>query len=255
MSGSDESADSSKMPRGLTLEQAKLWGAERRIKELSTRLDEVVTLLNESVKKQKKKSVVSNTSSSDSGVSVKNKKRSRKSKLASSSDEESDHSRRRSKKKDDDRGLRLDVPEFYGNMTEPEKYLDWVRRAETLFNYKDYNDRKKLKVAECKLAGYAGLWYDNLKKKRAREGRDKIRGWEQLKKHMRKKFIPSDYVQGLYLKLQSFKQGNNTVEQYLTEFEKMCLTCDLDEKDEYKTARFVAGLNEYIQDKVDVQPH
>lgn len=66
-----------------------------------------------------------------------------------------------------------------------------------MINYKGYDERKKCKIAECKLAGYASMWYDNLKKKRLKEGKDKIRTLEQLKKYMRKKFVLADYVQNL----------------------------------------------------------
>lgn len=214
-----ESDDSSKMPKGMTLEQAKLWGAERRIKDLSTRLDAVVKLLEDSNKENKKKIIVSSDSesSSDGGRSGSIKKK--KAKYSSSSDDD-DHEyyNRRKKKHYDDRDLKLDLPDFYGNMTEPEKFFEWSRRAETLFEYKGYSERKRCKIAECKLAGYASLWYEGLKKKRVKEGKDKIRTWEQLKKYMKKRFVPADYVQSLYIKLQSFKQGSRSVEQYITDF-------------------------------------
>ena len=132
----------------------------------------------------------SNYSSTEEEIS---KRRPRKPIKDYSSRDESPRPRRRDKHKDDDKNLRLSLPDFDGGLIEPEKYFEWVRRAETLFDFEDYDERKRCKVAECKLVGYASLWYDNLKRKRERDGRDKIRLWSQLKKHMKKRFAPDDY--------------------------------------------------------------
>ena len=43
------------------------------------------------------------------------------------SDEEPNHPRHRQPPRDDDRGLRLDLPDFYGAM-KPEKFLEWLQR-------------------------------------------------------------------------------------------------------------------------------
>ncbi|KAL2934533.1 UPF0602 protein C4orf47-like protein, partial [Bienertia sinuspersici] len=47
----------------------------------------------------------------------------------------------------------------------------------------------------------------------------------------------------------------NNVETYFAEFEKMCMLCNLIEKEEHKIARFMAGLNLVTSEKVDVQPY
>jgi len=81
-----------------------------------------------------------------------------------------------------------------------------ARRA-TLIGYKplkkslnlEYNDEKSLMLAIITLKGYASLWYEHLKKNRAREGKAKIRMWTKLKKHMDKRFLPFSYKQDLYL--------------------------------------------------------
>ncbi|KAL2900289.1 hypothetical protein RDABS01_025371 [Bienertia sinuspersici] len=138
-------------------------------------------------------------------------------------------------------------------MNEPEKFIGWVRRAETLFNYEDYDDRKRCKVAECKLAGYASLWYENLKKKRHKEGRERTITWRHFRKHMRKKFVSADYIQDLYIKMQSYEKGSNSVKTNVAEFQKLCMLCNLEENEEHKIARFLAGLNPDISEKVDVQ--
>ncbi|KAJ9548601.1 hypothetical protein OSB04_021144 [Centaurea solstitialis] len=253
---SEDGSDGSRlrMPRGLTLEQAKDWRRDRQIGELATRLDEVLRRLDRQGRPSKKR-YESETETKSSSEESSPRFKPRRRKRDHSSSEEAPRPRRRDKRKDDDRKLRLDVPDFNGSMTDPEKYLEWVRRAETVFNFKGYDERKCCKIAECKLVGYASLWYDNLKKKRSKEGRSKIRTWEQLKRYMKKKFVPEDFIQDLFIKLQSFKQGTLSVEAYISEFEKLNMLCDLDEKSEQKMARFIAGLNEKIQEKVEIQPY
>jgi len=49
---------------------------------------------------------------------------------------------------------------------------------------KEYSDEKAFKVAVIKLKKYASLWYENIKKKRGREGKPWIKTWSKLKKLM-----------------------------------------------------------------------
>ncbi|XP_074314128.1 uncharacterized protein LOC141649334 [Silene latifolia] len=155
-------------------------------------------------------------------------------------------------KNDDDRGLKLDIPDFDGEM-DPEKFLDWVRQAERVFEYKEYDDKKQFKVAIMKLTKYASLWYENLKKQRKKEGKDKIKFWIKLKKHLMRRFLPRDYEQDNYLKLQYLEQGSMSVTDYIKEFEKMLIVCYLEEKEELRVARFIKGLTPAIATKVEIQ--
>ncbi|XP_074288812.1 uncharacterized protein LOC141613967 [Silene latifolia] len=184
---------------------------------------------------------------------LKAKEKKKESDTPSESEEEDEQPKRKSKNKnDDDRGLKLDIPDFDGEM-DPEKFLDWVRQAERVFEYKEYDDKKQFKVAILKLTKYASLWYENLKKQRRKEGKDKIESWIKLKKHLMRRFLPRDYEQDNYLKLQSLEQGSMSVTEYIKEFEKMSIVCDLEEKEELRVARFIKGLTPAISTKVEIQ--
>ncbi|XP_074304772.1 uncharacterized protein LOC141639585 [Silene latifolia] len=184
---------------------------------------------------------------------LKAKEKKKESDTPSESEEEDEQPKRKSKNKnDDDRGLKLDIPDFDGEM-DPEKFLDWVRQAERVFEYKEYDDKKQFKVAILKLTKYASLWYENLKKQRRKEGKDKIESWIKLKKHLMRRFLPRDYEQDNYLKLQSLEQGSMTVTEYIKEFEKMSIVCDLEEKEELRVARFIKGLTPAIAKRVEIQ--
>ncbi|XP_074305706.1 uncharacterized protein LOC141640927 [Silene latifolia] len=168
---------------------------------------------------------------------------------------DSDDAISKSKKKnkdDDDRGLKLDIPDFNG-VLDPKKFSDWIRQAERVFQYKEYDEHKQFKVAILKLTKYASLWYENLKKQRKRDKKCKIDIWEKLKKHLMRRFLPRDYEQENYLKLQSLSQENLSVAEYIKEFERMIIFCDLEEKEELRVARFIKGLIPSLASRVEVQ--
>ncbi|XP_074278064.1 uncharacterized protein LOC141601669 [Silene latifolia] len=180
------------------------------------------------------------------------KKQKKKNGDASSTEGESDEERpkgNKKKKNDDDKGLKLDIPKFDGDL-DAEKFLDWIRQAERILDYKDYDESNQFKFATFKLTKYVSLWYENLKKQRKRDRKPKIETWEKLKKHLMKRFMPRDYEQDNYLKPTSLAQEGLNVADYVKEFEKLSIDCDLEEKEELRTSRFIRGLNPTLQQRV-----
>ncbi|XP_074278573.1 uncharacterized protein LOC141602166 [Silene latifolia] len=100
---------------------------------------------------------------------------------------------------------------------------------------------------------YASLWYENLKKQRRREIKSKIETWSKLKKHLQKRFMPRDYEQEQYLKLTSLSQGNLSVTDYIKEFERLIMVCDLEEREEMQIAQLIKGLSPSLAQRVEVQ--
>ncbi|XP_048228313.1 uncharacterized protein LOC125369577 [Ricinus communis] len=152
---------------------------------------------------------------------------------------------------EEDRSFKLELPEFDGS-SDPENFLDWVRRMESVFDYKDFDDRRRCKMVVLRLTKLAGLWYDNLKAKRRREEKEKIESWEKLKKKMERRWVPREYEQDQYVKLTRLTQGDLSVDEYVREFERLGLMCDLQEKEPLKIARFTKGLSKPISHKVDL---
>ena len=107
-------------------------------------------------------------------------------------DDEERRPRRLRHQRDDLWDLKVEVLEFDGNLN-LKNYLDWVQAIERIFELKEYNDEKAFKLIILKLKGYASLWYEQLKKSRAREAKSKIKTWLKLKKHMDKRFLPPSY--------------------------------------------------------------
>ena len=72
--------------------------------------------------------------------------------------------------------------------------------------------------------------------------------WDDLKRVMRARFVPSYYARDLLNQLQQLKQGTKSVEEYYQELQMGMLRCNLEEDVEPAMARFLGGLNWEIQD-------
>ncbi|ONK68197.1 uncharacterized protein A4U43_C05F8650 [Asparagus officinalis] len=80
-----------------------------------------------------------------------------------------------------------------------------------------------------------------------------IKMWEEMKRVMRKRFVPSYYYRELYNKLQSLRQGNRSVEEYYKEIEVAMIRANVEEDREATIARFLVGLYREIQNAVELQ--
>ncbi|KAL8125108.1 hypothetical protein AgCh_012690 [Apium graveolens] len=80
---------------------------------------------------------------------------------------------------------------------DPKNFVEWLNHVEWVFDYKDYDDHKRYKVARSKLKGYANFCYELLKSKRREECKARIDSWKVLKRIMKKCFIPADYLKDI----------------------------------------------------------
>lgn len=156
-------------------------------------------------------------------------------------------------RRDDD--LRLaDLPTYDGDL-DPEAYLEWEQRMERLFDHKNLSDGSRFSYALLKLIKYASLWYESTRTRRAREEKPPIDCWSSLKTKMRKRFVPRTYRQELFVRLNSSCQTTMSVEQYIKEFERLHMACDIQEEEEQKNVRFLVGLNRSIANLLELQQY
>ncbi|KAK9210956.1 hypothetical protein WN943_000329 [Citrus x changshan-huyou] len=149
----------------------------------------------------------------------------------------------------------VEIPEFEGRM-QPEEFVDWLNTVERIFEYRDVPEDRKVKLIAIKLKKYASLWWENLKRQREREGRRKIVTWEKMKKELKRKFLPNNYRQDIYLKFHNFRQRELSVEEdYTAEFDNLMMKCDLVEAEEHTIARYLGGLKPEIGNVVQLQPY
>lgn len=151
-------------------------------------------------------------------------------------------------------GLCTEIPEFEGKL-QPDEFLDWIRTVERIFDLRDIPDNLKVKLVEIKLKKYASLWWDHVQTQRYREGKHKVDTWDKMKRLLRAKFLPVTYKQDAYLDYQTHKQGSLSVEELISEFERMRMRCDAEEDDEQVIASFLGILRSDIADIVSLQQY
>ncbi|XP_074265620.1 uncharacterized protein LOC141588062 [Silene latifolia] len=147
-----------------------------------------------------------------------------------------------------------ELPEFVGG-ADPEAYLEWERKIDRMFDFKELDDEKRCKYAILKLSKGASLWFEGLKAKRVRAGKEKIDSWESLKCKLRKRYVPTTHRLATYRKIADLRQGKLSVSEYIDEFESLCLMGELEEVEEQKMSRFLRGLNYNIASSVELYPY
>ena len=90
-----------------------------------------------------------------------------------------------------------------------------------------------------------------LNKRRNRE--PVVETWEEMKRVMRKRFVSTYYYRELYKKLQKLRQGNHSVEEYFKEMKVAMARENIEEDRKPTMARFLEGLNQEIQNMVELQ--
>ncbi|XP_057526384.1 uncharacterized protein LOC130805617 [Amaranthus tricolor] len=155
----------------------------------------------------------------------------------------------------EDRTMRIDVSKFAGTTHNPEEYLDWEVELERYFEFKDTPEEQKYKLAKIKMNKPAAIWLEGVQKQRRRENRERINTWGKLKKHLRRKYVPSSYKQQLYVQWSTLRQGSKSVADYIQEWEKLAVLCDINEPEEMKVGKFIEGLREDLREKLEIIPH
>ena len=80
---------------------------------------------------------------------------------------------------DADRGVKLEVSDFYGE-SNPEVFFDWLHSIESYFGWYSLSEERKLFFTEAKLKGTAGIWWEKYQQTHYIA----IRSWEDMRSAM-----------------------------------------------------------------------
>ncbi|XP_073304576.1 uncharacterized protein [Primulina huaijiensis] len=148
--------------------------------------------------------------------------------------------------------IKMKIPSFHGK-SDPEAYLEWEKRVEFVFECHHYSEQKKVRLAVVEFLDYALIWWDQLVTTRRRYNERPIETWDEMKRVMRKRFVPNHYYREMFKKLQTLRQGVKSVEDYYKEMEVVMIRANIEEDNEATMARFLCGLNREIQDQVELR--
>jgi len=70
-------------------------------------------------------------------------------------------------------------------------------------------EEQKVKIVSAKLKKHASISWENLKRKRKREGKSKIKTWEKMRQKLIRKYLPPCYYQENFKQLQLSKTSSN----------------------------------------------
>ena len=149
-------------------------------------------------------------------------------------------------------GIKLNIPPFKGK-NDPEAYLEWEMKIEHVFSCNNYEEDQKVKLAATEFSDYALVWWNKLQKERARNEEPMVDTWAEMKRIMRKRYVPASYSRDLKFKLQKLTQGNKGVKEYFKEMDVLMIQANIEEDEEVTMARFLNGLTNDIRDIVELQ--
>lgn len=86
-------------------------------------------------------------------------------------------------------GFKLDLPKFKG-CPQPHSFWIGLRPLKKFWSYKEVPLDKRVSSVATNFRGRAAALCQQLKQTRERQGKEKIRSWEKLLKHMRASFLP-----------------------------------------------------------------
>ena len=146
------------------------------------------------------------------------------------------------------------MPKFTGS-NEPEEYLSWELKVDKIFRMHNYSNEKMMAMASLEFDEYANLWWEQVQLAREAKEEPPISTWQDMKAHMRSRFVPSHYTRDLFNKLQTLSQGTKTVEEYFKQMELNMIRANIEERDEQTMARFLNGLNHPIKRITEFQKY
>lgn len=149
-------------------------------------------------------------------------------------------------------GVKLKIPPFKGR-SDPEAYMEWELKIEHFFSCNEYSEEQKVRLAAAEFSDYALIWWNKLQRERIRDEEPMVDTWTEMKRIMRKRYIPSSFHRDSKLKLQKLSQGSKGVEEYYKEMEVLIIQAKIEEDPEVTMARFLSGLNHDIRDVVELQ--
>ena len=102
-----------------------------------------------------------------------------------------------------------------------------------------------------RLQSSAAVWWSREQELRRRARLDPIRAWPEIQQLLRSRFLPPDYDQILCNKLLDYQQGARTVDDYSTEFLRLCARNDLDDNGGPQIARYIRGLRSALRERLE----
>ena len=94
------------------------------------------------------------------------------------------------------------------------------------------SDQRRVNLASVEFSGYALTWWNQVQENQRVLGCDHINTWAEMKRVMRRRFVPSSYQRDLRNRLQTLRQGSKSVDDYFKEMELLLVRSRIREDEE-----------------------
>ena len=84
--------------------------------------------------------------------------------------------------------------------------MDWINALTKYFEFKEIEDKNKVRYAATKLKGLTAISWDELQIYRERRGKPKIKSWDKMVYKIKSQFMPKDYQLTLIRQQQNLRQ-------------------------------------------------
>ncbi|WP_193450495.1 retrotransposon gag family protein [Streptomyces plicatus] len=135
--------------------------------------------------------------------------------------------------------------EFYGT-EDPLTADDWLAHTENIFEVFQCTGGQRVQLASSLFTGLADIWWKTVREE-YRLMADGV-AWDAFKRQFLEKYVPSHIKRQKAVEFQLLTQGNMTVLEYLTKFERLSRYApELVDTVEKKIMKFLEGLNPMIE--------
>ncbi|KAF6152305.1 hypothetical protein GIB67_005959 [Kingdonia uniflora] len=129
-------------------------------------------------------------------------------------------------------------------------FIDWLNRVDQVLAFKRSGDPRAVTLMEMKLAGYALFWWEGVQQLRITVGGDYITDWDTMRRELMARFIPGNYEEENFAKLQNLcRTRNQSVHDYSSDFYLFSSRVVLSDIEAQSISRFMLGLTKRLQDE------
>lgn len=135
--------------------------------------------------------------------------------------------------------------EFLGS-EDPLAADDWLEHTENIFEIFQCTGGERVKLATSLFTGSADMWWKTVREEYKHMAN--AVAWASFKRQFGDKYVPTHIKRQKAVEFQQLVQGNMTVLEYLTKFERLSRYApELVDTVEKKIAKFLEGLNPIIE--------
>ncbi|KAF6171721.1 hypothetical protein GIB67_007242 [Kingdonia uniflora] len=146
--------------------------------------------------------------------------------------------------------VKISVPEFDGK-TDAHGFIDWLNQVDRVLAFKKCGDPRAVTLMETKLTGYALNWWEGVQQLRVASGGDYITNWGTMRHESMTRFIPGNYEEEIFAKLQNFFQTlTQMVDEYASNFYLFSSRVLLSKSEAKRISRLKLRLTKRLHDEL-----